>query len=402
MFGESNTKLLEALSPQVYRRKDTPGFDLGVRRDTTENSQTSPSQKFTIETVAKSLAAMVATILATGFLIILTYTGRLGMHDSDFFKSKYVLVGVFYWLIPILFGLPIFAWSGIHTRSKRSGLRPTMTLGGLLTTLQLLIFFYVVALVAPPGFLSTQFHFICVNLALTTLGLGVIYGLIRRLREPETHRSQNWFWRLISWLSLRNCLGQRLSAPGASGTWRIVRWTLLAGVLLLDVQCLWPLMPLISAVLLRARIPIAIFAFMGHLIYQFRGRTQRAADPDDKRALWYLAGAMLLPLYIFSVIGFAYAIYPFIPAERGGANYIHSPNVVVWISDNDVIPASLIDVRKEKVSRTQPMKLIEQTPTTIYIAPRPASDRVLRWNPHIYSVPRQSIAGMEFEAPDEL
>lgn len=401
MFGESNTKLLETLSTAAHGRKEPPGYQMGLRRPA-ENPQPTPSQKSSIETIVKSLGAMGVAILGTGFLIVLTYTGRLGMHDSDFFKSKYALVGVFYWLIPILFGLPVFAWFGIHTRSKQRGLRPPMTLGGLLTSLQFLILFYVVALVAPPGFLSTQFDLIFFNLVLTTLGLGAIYALMRRLKEIKTYRSRNWFWRVISWLSLRNCFVQRLPVPLAPASWRIVRWTLLAGVLVLDVQCLWPLMPLISAVLLRARIPIAIFAFMGHLIYQFWGRTQRATNPEDKRALWYLAGAMLLGLYIFSVIGFAYAIYPFIPAERGGANYIHSPNVVVSINNNDVIPPNLIDVRRGQLSRTQPMKLIEQTPLTIYIAPRPASDGLLRWNPHVYAVSRQSVVGMEFEAPDDL
>jgi hypothetical protein len=361
-----------------------------------------PQQTSSILTAVKVSGAAMAAIYGTGFLISLTHAGRLGLRDGELFKPIYVLVGALYWLIPILFGLPTFAWLGIFLRSKKkTGQRPAMTLGGLLTNLQFLMLLFVVTLVAPPGFLAENFSYIFWNLMLSAVGLGGIYVLLRRLRLADTYGSENLFWRSVCRLSTLDCRFRSIPLSGLPDGWRVVRWMLLAGVLAIDLLCLHPLFPLLLRMAVRAKVPIIIFIFSGHLIYQFWSRVQRASDPQDKRALWLVGGAMLIGMYLFSVLGFAYAIYPFIPAERGGGNYEHSPSVVLSVLDEDkTLPPELVDTRTGKFARTIPLKLLEQTSAWIYVAAQPSSPPP-KWKPRIVAIPRNAVNMMKFKEAEE-
>lgn len=366
----------------------------------TSNSKNSLS----FEAIVKAFGAGIGIVYGTGYLIVFTFMGRLGIRDGDIFKAKYFWVGFLYWLIPILIGLPTFAWAGILFRwTQRDPIgrdltkKPPMTLVGLLTGLQLLVLLYIVTLIAPPGFLSQRFAYIALNVTLTTLGLGLIYGCIRRLRSPETHRSANPFWRCLCYLDSVDWRFKRRKLYKTPEGWRVVRISVLVAVLIADVACLAPLGTLILELLTRARIPIAIFVFIGYTIYQFWGRVARALDPRDKSALWLVCGAMLISLYLFSAIGFAYAVYPFIPAERGGGNYIHSADVVLWVKSQSNIPDSFIAVREPKASRTKPLKLIEQTSSWVYVGSRPASDHPGAWKPQITAIRKDSIDSITFQ-----
>jgi hypothetical protein len=164
---------------------------------------------------------------------------------------------------------------------------------------------------------------------------------------------------------------------------------------------LQPLFPLLLRLALRAKVPIVIFIFSGHLSYQFWSRVQRASDQQDKRALWLVGGAMLVGMYLFSVLGFAYAIYPFIPAERGGGNYEHSPSVVLSVLDEDkTLPPELVDTHTGKFARTIPLKLLEQTSAWIYVAAQPSSPAP-KWKPHIVAIPRNAVNLMKFKDAEE-
>jgi hypothetical protein len=367
-----------------------------------------------VEGVAKASGAVAAIIYATGFLIDYTHSQRLGIGDGlgDLFRGKHMLVGALYWLLVVLIGIPSIAFVKIWLRNRQVNVSKSdgnkepliMTWAGLLTSLQLLGLLYVVTLVAPPGFVSRQAFWVGLNFGFSVLGLGRIYFLLRSLRSPATYEKKGVLWRLACSLSAYNWRFRRAVSYNPAGSWKTVRIMVLILTLVIDWRCLEAerLMPVILALLWKAKILIGIFIFMGHVAFQYWDRITRAIDPGDKRALWFICGAKLTLSFIFSVIGFAYSVYPFIPAERGGGNYTHASDVRLWIkSDAGETPETLIEQHKGNVSITRPLKLIEQTSVWVYVAPGPVPDIPADWKPEIVAVRKELVTSMKLISSDE-
>jgi hypothetical protein len=68
------------------------------------------------------------------------------------------------------------------------------------------------------------------------------------------------------------------------------------------------------------------------------------------------------------ILTFAYGVYPFIPAARGGGDYTISPKVTIYLKNhNTTIPSSNI-ASACKNNWTCPLILVEQTTKGIYTA----------------------------------
>lgn len=363
------------------------------------------------ETFAKVSGVAAAVVYATGFLIDFTHSQRLGIGDGvgDLFKAKHMLVGTIYWLLLILIGIPTFAFTNMYVRNKEVNLKRAqgekepllISLSGLLISLQLLGLLYLVTLVAPPRFLSRQAFWVGLNFFFSVPILGRIYALIRGLRDPETYKKRNKFWRTACYLSSRSwCLRPQVSYS-APGSWKTVRIMLLVLTLAIDWRCLAAerLMPVVLAMFWNAKILIGILVFMASVIFQYRDRSSRAKTSADKRSLWQLCGAKLVIAFVFSVIGFAYSVYPFIPSERGGGNYMHAPDVVLWVKNETAdIPDALIEEYRAGVKITKPVKLVEQTTAWLYIASPPGAQYPAEWRPDITCVRKDLVTSMKFVA----
>ena len=373
------------------------------------NSTQQISRTLSIEAVARASGAVAAIIYATGFLVDFTHSQRLGIGDGlgDLFRAKHMLVGALYWLLITLIGIPSIAFAKIWLRNRQVNINKPignkepliMTWAGLLTSLQLLGLLYVVTLVAPPGFLSRQAFWVGLNFALSVLGLGRIYFLIRSLRSPETYKKEGPLWKMACFLSSFSWRLRREVSYNPPGSWKTVRLMVLILTLVIDWQCLQAehLMPMILALLWKAKILIGIFIFMGHVTFQYWDRSNRITDPGDKHALWLICGAKLTLSFIFSIIGFAYSVYPFIPAERGGGNYTHASDVRLRIkSEASEIPETLVEEHQGSVSITRPLKLIEQTSVWVYVAPGPVPDIPADWKPDIVAVRKDLVTSMRF------
>jgi hypothetical protein len=391
------------------------------------------------DVLSKAFVTVVALLYATGFLIVFTFLGRIGIRDlGDVLKAKYILVGALYWLIPVLIGLPTWAFVAMRERynerkqaagdSTDSPLpAPPMRATSLIDSIQFTLFLYVVVLLAPPGFVHANVGLIFTNCFLTIFGLRVINsrseGLSRAKKQPPMTR----WWQLQSGLAdldallVAKCLhvlrslyarlgGDALLVAGPlrlapTRDFTSIRFSLSAFLLILDVVGLASLRGLIWAMIQRAVITILVFVLAGVILWRFSGLAARAKDPEDKANLWWVATAIVAGCYLLSVVGFAYSIYPFVPAERGGGNYSHTGLVVVALTSRNGVPDDLLDRKSGERNaggasvtaeylRTKPLKLIEQTSSWIYVARPEGCEMPAEWRPTIIALRTDMIASI--------
>ena len=197
-------------------------------------------------------------------------------------------------------------------------------------------------------------------------------------------------------------------------------------VVLLDVLCLWPLSRLIYDMMKRGIVVGLAFMLAGVVIWRFEDHLSKQSNPDplDRRDIILIGTAIITGCYLFSTIGFALTIYPFVPAERGGGNYFHSPNIALDLGDASGFPEDLLQPRevsekavepvsvrvyepsqlqgfvqnrtaKSQVRRSLPLKLLEQTSAWIYVAPPKGADSFADWHPRIIAVKATAVSEIE-------
>jgi len=339
-----------------------------------------------LETISRLVVAIGALIYATGFLVVITFLGKMGIRDfGDIFRAKYIHVGMLYWLIPVLPGGPILAFFALKRQQTLRRTKELMRPSSLFLTIQLVIFIYVVVLIARPEFVHLESHWIAGTLLWTVVGMRIINAAADRLKERKP--------RLWKWAAM-------------------LRMPHIAVSLGLELICIYPLRQQIFEMFWRSVITMSVFVVAGMLTWRFISLANYTNDLDEKSHLWVAGSALLCGLYLFSVFSFAYSIYPFVPAERGGGNYSYTADVLVLLVDTTGIPSDLLYNAKrpgaisytgidrtaednpkgqEVNPRTKAVKLIEQTSSWVYIASPDGCKQPAEWKPHVTALQTAAI-----------
>jgi len=130
-----------------------------------------------------------------------------------------------------------------------------------------------------------------------------------------------------------------------------------------------------------------------------RRGAREARNPTVSATIWAVVGVSLIPLYYYAVIGFAFSVFPYIPATKGGADYTAAARVRVKCdSDADV-----------GFSGKDRFVFLEETTNWIYLAE--ASDEDVKdwrigyvWKdkrrevaaPRIIRLSREKVVAIEF------
>jgi hypothetical protein len=143
--------------------------------------------------------------------------------------------------------------------------------------------------------------------------------------------------------------------------------------------------------------------------------------PGQKQAVHFARWAIVITLSVFSVLSFAYRVYPYIPADKGGGNYHFSRDATICMLPKGLLPPTLqsrVLSDSDNTSCSDVLKILEITDTTVYAAlssdqgenedgqipkddNREAADI---WNdgvyfPTIYAISRNKIAFIQYEQP---
>jgi hypothetical protein len=334
----------------------------------------------------------VGLIYATGFLIIITFFDRYGLRESsgDFFKVKYLHAGILYWLLPLIALAPLYGFYLLRHFSKETPLEGEDIFKGyipsaLLVT-NLLFVFYVFAVFSPPGSVG-QREFVIPVMFLVTIG-----GII------------------LTRVGIRKLVEKGLSQSFGDDITLYARWILCVGIIFgLDWYALGgDLLRLLWSIFLGGG--WVFFAFLltaAFLAERTRVRTKQFSDYRAKLTLKVLAGGLIIATFYLSVLAFALRIYPYIPATKGGGDYVGAPNVVLCFQGaNEKLELSdLVATTQNDCIRSKELQIIEESATSVFVADPNEAGGPLSWRtgkkPVVYEIRRDKIGSITYLNPQK-
>jgi hypothetical protein len=120
--------------------------------------------------------------------------------------------------------------------------------------------------------------------------------------------------------------------------------------------------------------------------------------------MWLLVACIMIPVYYLALLAFSHAVFPFIPAIRGGGDYTVAPRVVVYLKDqvSREVLGKYLDSTSPTSFRTIPIILLEETATALFIASADDAGGPCSWRlkpekkPQVLSISRDLIAGVQY------
>lgn len=339
----------------------------------------------------------IGLLYATGFLTTFTFFERFGLREmgGDFFRLKYIYVGILYFLFPVTLAMPLFALLLLYKRVK--DLRKTqpeskalpdpldgtgriqrnllrIPIPSVLLFLNMVFVFYLVVMFAPPGFVRKR------EWIIATLLIGTVLGLLACRWLEDSKATTGWF--------------------GNKGT--TLRWILFALVVVwIDRKAIHGL----SADLNRMFFGQAgvfyylIVTLCVAVAYRVCIRVYQHTTSAIRVPYLVLGMGILASLFFYSILAFANRVYPFVFANKGGGDFRKSGSVVVhFVKDSDSsIPGNIMDRNRGSLT-SLPLILIEQTGLAVYVALPGNEDgwRMGKSLPDVYSVSVTQIAAVEY------
>ena len=140
--------------------------------------------------------------------------------------------------------------------------------------------------------------------------------------------------------------------------------------------------------------------FMLFLFWRLSRRSRTLSDPRLKAALWSSGVSILVAIFYICILSFAYSVYPYIPAERGGGSYVDSSEVVLTIQGSTTpLPQNLL----ESASRSKLLVIIEESATSIYVADPHDAGGPVEWRrgakPGVIGIRREFVSSVEYKRP---
>jgi hypothetical protein len=332
---------------------------------------------------------IVGLIYASGFLVVTTHLETLGIRDvgSELWKSRYVHIGVLSLAFPAMIVSTTYGIFAMNSLRKAGPeyltFNSVKSFINLFTVLTLGLTFYSFAMFVrrPSSPVEAVPVFLTLMLTVGVGALALVAWLERHYKGMAAPQSRFWLsivigLRLAVLITVLVC---SLEATGA-GYWRLImeicryRW---------------------HALLLMA----ACWFSVGYYVFALKywGGSRLA---ENQRALaWVLCASVAGPMYYISLMAFAYSLFPYIPATRGGGDYsvTHVANISIKSPEkSDAGPLFWI-----------PGGIVEETPSTVYVIEEGkwhpcAWRKTPRTLPQPKAISRDQIITIEYpENPDQ-
>jgi hypothetical protein len=344
--------------------------------------------------------AVAALIYATGFLVVFTFFAALGIREAgtEFFKVKYVHVGILCLIIPVLVGMPTYSFFYLLSRNthKDEDARRVAELfaylpSGILT-LNMFVAFYLFAMFYSPTYQPTSRYTIAIIFVATIIGLGAIQaiqGFEFFIGEQPGSNSQ-------------------VSVP-SHAIRSLIRWVLCFIVIgPIDYyafrgfrQDLWEMFSGNMRSAGGGYIFILFVLLIVSLLWRTNRGCRRFTDEKLKMATWAAAFPFIFTAFYLSILSFATSVYPYIPAERGGGSYVNtSPVVLIFRTSPVGVPGDLM----EEGLRSKPLLIIDETSSSIYVADPGYAGGPFEWRrrrrlPTVIGVKRDEVYSIEYNRP---
>jgi hypothetical protein len=389
-----------------------------------------------VESAGKLLAAGIAVLYATGFLVASAFLERFGIGETgaEFLKIKYLQIGLLFMLFPCLVVAPIYAF--LYLR-RAPGVRLRPTTAGIINIASLLVVCYLLATYSSLGHFHEKRWWIAILFSWTMLGVAFA-GRLTLQRHPQNYVVEAVGQRFDRW-----CVSHPSLGPYRK---EIVRGLFCIGSLTLNCMILgrfagaaWACIVIawltrvawrhysrkalfVNVMIGLGAVAVAVFVislfrpdlellsrvwfyyvyciFAGYLVWQQWMKIPKRHGKKTRPLAWVWVTCVAAGLYYMAIHAFAYGVYPQIPSAKGGGNFCDAPNVqIVWKRSEGVgTPLSFLsepDAGPSGVQVSIPLKVIHETPELLFAAdPRGgAADRWREWEiPNILVLRTDSVA----------
>ncbi|MGD0013637.1 MAG: hypothetical protein ABSD56_04315 [Bryobacteraceae bacterium] len=315
-----------------------------------------------VESAAKIVVLGLGLAYATGYLVVMTYLDRYGIRETggDFFKLKYIYVGGLCLAMPTALATAVLGL----TLAKRTYVQdaPRRSWREILTD----TFNPPAPAARAPGQQAESLHW--TTMVVFGTMLAVSYCIIA-FSHPGFYAARVYlvyslYACILVVTLLRPILGNRAYSARAN----VVRAVLAFVTLGLGSATLWG----IGLASLWADGGYG-YGFLVLLVaFLVRRFMAPMPDMDARERLGRVAirVALLGSILILSIFSFAHTVYCHIPAEKGGGDLTQMPDSRVCFleSHKDSIPVGLLADLNQQPVCTVRVKIIEETPTSIYLA----------------------------------
>lgn len=345
--------------------------------------------------------ALAGIVYATGFLIVFTYFESFGIHETgaEFFKVKYVHVGILCTMFVILLGVPCLAYRFMRlaeNKNKRDNRRTGgfTHLSSMVFVLNMVLTFYGLVMFSPHGYIETRSFLIPVILMATSGWL-----ILMRILESKQ----------LLWADSQ--AGAPPKNVDMEQVANIGRWFVgIIGLVILDWysfrglgHTLWQMLSGAGTFKTGGYIFLMFVLVIMFLLWRVSDRVKEIPDVGVRIALWAVTGCLLLAIYYLAVLSFAYRVYPYIPVDRGGGSFVDSSTVKLRFKNDarNSLPSEIVRCEMNSCTESIPLVFIEATSTVVFVANPADAGGAAEWRqgrrPQIYAVRSELIDSMFFD-----
>lgn len=344
-----------------------------------------------------------AAIYAAGYLVVVTFLESFGLKEVylDFWKGRYIHIGALALALPtFVCVICYFVTRGVTSEEKEgseSAWNCKFIFAGIFTGILVLTQFIMIAFMRRHSSVDHESTFDSlkygVGVTLTfAIGLAYVGKFLREYRSIFHYAKDKSFWP-----KMRKCI-------------HIIAW------ILLSVTSVWFLYRFIYCYsdffrhfwqLKRETIlAFLIYLFVLGLISVRVVRRGPKWGKDTKVNALMIVAAIGIPLYLLSLLSFAFSVFPFIPATKGGGDYTVVPQVKIYLKNKDIdTNAPFLSDYFDSANRRvidQNALLIEETSSLVYVAKFKNANEPNLWRkgeikPEILAINRADIANILYE-----
>lgn len=362
-----------------------------------------------MEFLPKILAVGIGLLYATGFLVASAFLERFGIGETgaEFLKIKYLQIGLLFMLFPCMVVAPIYSFLYLRIAPKIKFRPPT---AAIINIASLLCVCYFLATFAPLGHFHEKGLWIALLFGWTMLGVAFAGRLTLR-RHPENRFVEAVGQRFDRWCD-QHPYWERFRKEIVRGTFSIGSLALSCLILGRFVAACWmciiivwltrvawrrfanrPL--LINITIGLAAVATAVYLvslfrpdwvllgrlwfyyvycmLAGYLVWQQWLKISARHGRNTRPVAWVWVCSVTAGLYYMAIHAFAYGVYPWIPAAKGGGNFADAPNVrIVWRRTEGIgTPPVFLnnpDSSLKGIRVSIPLKIIHETPEFLYAA----------------------------------
>lgn len=346
--------------------------------------------------------AFIALLYASGFLVVLAFFDRYGIRESatDFLRARYIHIGILVLAFPAILNATVFALlyvmkhprSDLDERKMRQRLWPILL---LLINLEILCFMLIMLTRGgEPGSPAVGLKPAQWVLGVILIGVPVILlidraatAFIINLAKPEKKADALSF---------------------AHGITSVLRWLLIPAVGILDIWFIADFAGHLGGISIwLVGLYIAFSALFGIVIRTLILYEHRPTAQGNIAAYRAIGVCLMFPLFYLMILAFAYGVFPYVPAPRGGGDYTSSPKVVIHFSPDAQKGISNAYLDSTITGQTKPLVLLEEASQGLYAADPSDAGGPAEWRtvggrkPRLLFVSYSSIASMAFESRSE-